>query len=271
MADKARQYKQSTVRRLDTLSANECANPECDRKLVARDGETIVSKICHIEAASKNGPRFNSKMNDDDRRHFDNLILLCDECHSIIDNPENEDKYPVSLVQSWKKMHENNSQQRILVKNPGLINQAINGIADLEFEEMNQDLDSLIPFNISDKISHNAIKRNKSLIEEYGKYYPKINSLYRELEKQGSFKKEKLLRNIKQLYIRIKGQYVLDSSNELQTIQDNADNIIEDIENKLLGFVDNKHSQKDDIAFAIPIVMVDAFMRCKILEKPDSK
>jgi hypothetical protein len=271
MADKARQYKRSTVRRLDTLSANECADPECDRKLIAKDGETIVSKICHIEAASKNGPRFNSEMNDDDRRHFDNLILLCDECHNIIDNPENEDKYPVSLLQSWKKMHENKSQQRILVKNSGLINQAIDGIADLEFEEMNQDLDSLTPFNITDKISHNAIKRNKSLIEEYGKYYPKINSLYRELEKQGSFKKEKLLRNIKQLYIRIKGQYVLDSSNELQSIQDNADNIIEDIENKLLEFVDNKHSQKDDIAFAIPIVMVDAFMRCKILEKPDSK
>jgi predicted metal-dependent hydrolase len=136
---------------------------------------------------------------------------------------------------------------------------------------MTQDLDGLTPFNITDKISHNALKRNKSLIEEYGKYYPKINSLYRELEKQGSFKKEKLLRNIKQLYIRIKGQYVLDSSNELQSIQDNADNIIEDIENKLLEFVDNRHSQKDDIAFAIPIVMVDAFMRCKILEKPDNK
>ena len=268
MADKARQYKRSTVRRLDTLSSNECTDPECNRKLIAKDGETIVSKICHIEAANKYGPRFNSEMNDDDRRHFDNLILLCDECHNIIDNPENEDKYPVSLLQSWKKMHENKSQQRILVKNSGLINQVINGIADIEFEEMSQELDSLTPFNITDKIFHNAVRRNKSLIEEYGKYYPKINSLYRELEKQGSFKKEKLLRNIKQLYVRIKGQYVLDSSNKLQSIQDNADNIIEDIENKLLEFVDNNHSQKDDIAFAIPIVMVDAFMRCKIFEEP---
>ena len=89
MGEKARQYKPSTVRRLDTLSRNECAAPDCDRKLIARDGETIVSKICHIEAASENGPRFNPEMDDDDRRHFNNLILLCDECHNIIDNIEN--------------------------------------------------------------------------------------------------------------------------------------------------------------------------------------
>ena len=56
---------------------------------------------------------------------------------------------------------------------------------------------------------------------------------------------------------------------EMENMQNMQD--IEDIENKLLEFVDNNHSQKDDIAFATPIVMVDAFMRCKILEKPDSK
>ena len=268
MGDKARQYKPSTVRRLDTLSRNECADPDCERKLIAKDGETIVSKICHIEAASENGPRYNPEMDDEDRRHFDNLILLCDECHSVIDNPENEEKFSVELLKSWKKTHETKSQQSILINNPRLINQAINGIAELEIDESNEDLDSLTPFNITEKIAHNSIKRNKSLIEEYGKYYTKVNFLYNELEKQGSFKKEKLLRNIKLLYVRTKGKYILDGEGKLKSVQENSDNIIEDIENSILENVDNKNSEKDDIAFAIPIIMVDAFMRCKILEKP---
>ena len=54
MKEKARQYKPSTVRRLDTLSGNQCAAPGCTRSLIAKDGETILSKICHIEAASEN-------------------------------------------------------------------------------------------------------------------------------------------------------------------------------------------------------------------------
>lgn len=51
--DKSRQYKPSTVRRLDTLSGNECAHPNCSKKLIAEDGISIISKICHIAAASK--------------------------------------------------------------------------------------------------------------------------------------------------------------------------------------------------------------------------
>jgi len=48
----AREYKRSTVKRLHALSGNQCAAPDCVRKLIAREGETIISKICHIEAAS---------------------------------------------------------------------------------------------------------------------------------------------------------------------------------------------------------------------------
>ena len=94
--NKARQYKPSTIRRLDTLSANQCAEPNCNRMLVAEDGVSIVSKICHIEAASINGPRYNPNTTDDQRRSFDNLILLCDEHHTIIDNNENQSIYSQS-------------------------------------------------------------------------------------------------------------------------------------------------------------------------------
>ena len=269
MENKARQYKRSTVRRLDTLSGNQCASPNCTRKLIARDGETIVSKICHIEAASPDGPRYNENMTDEERRHYNNLVLLCDECHRIIDNKENESNYSVELLKSWKKNHENLVQQSLFIKKPLLLNQAINAISDIDFDEDDGGFDEQTrSFNISEKIEHNSVKRNKLLIEEYSKYYGKINSLYSELEKQGSFKKEKLLRNIELLYVKIKGKYIKGQENELEIIQLNADNIIEDIENRLLEIVDNKISNNEDISFALPVIMVDAFMRCKILEEP---
>ena len=267
MGDKARQYKPSTVRRLDTLSCNQCANPECNRKLIAKDGETIVSKICHIEAASQNGPRYNPHMTDDERRDFDNLILLCDECHSIIDNKDNETKYTVSLLKEWKRNHEDKCRQGKLIKNPKLINQAINAIASIEFEEESDDA-SLNTFDINKKIEYNSVKEYKYIIEEYSKYYGKLNSLYSELEKQGSFKKEKLLKIIRNLYLKIKGEIVDAQDNEFEIIQQNADKILKTVEERLWTIINKKQSSEDDVYIAIPIIIVDAFMRCKILEEP---
>ena len=269
MTEKARQYKPSTVRRLDTLSGNQCAWPGCPKKLIAEDEKSIISKICHIEAASIDGPRYNLKMTDDDRRHFNNLILLCDEHHTIIDNKENENKYPVELLKEWKRNHESKLLHRTLQNQPTLLSVAINAISDINFDDENDDKDSK-PFSIDEKISFNAIKRNKALIDEYKIYYSQLNTLYTELETAGSFRKEKLLRNIKRIYLKIKGLYVKDYAEPMKIIQQNADSIIEDIENQLLEMIekDSKH-YGDDITFGISVIMVDAFMRCKILEEPE--
>lgn len=272
MTNKARQYKPATVRRLDTLSGNQCAAPDCTRKLIGRDNKSIVSKICHIEAASDNGPRFNPNMTDDERRHFDNLILLCDECHTIIDNKNNDKKYSVELLREWKLNHES-KKISALNSNTSLLRIAINQISEANFDDLAvQDIETYDAFNIEDKINHNAIKRNKALIEEYKVFYSKINALYDELESQGSFKKEKLLRNIKKIYLRTKGKYVGDSSKPIKLIRDNADNIIEDIEDYLIRSCDTGPAcSEEDISFGITVVLVDAFMRCKILEEPPIK
>jgi len=265
MCKKARQYKPSTIRRLDTLSGNSCYTPNCDKKLIAEDGKTIVSKICHIEAASQNGPRYNPNMTDDERRSFENLILLCDEHHSIIDNPENEKDYPVSLLQEWKKLHESITLEKKLIENPNLLSQAINIIANIDLDEDVEQNENTQIFKIDNKISYNNIQKNKYLIEEYKVYYGKIDRLYDELEKSGSFKKDKLLRIIRTYYLQIKGKYIDNSEDELSSIKDNSDTIIDEIREKLFSHID---SAQEDAIIAIPIIMTDAFMRCKILEKP---
>lgn len=269
MGDKARQYRPTHVRRLDTLSGNICAFPNCERKLVARDGETIVSKICHIEAASKKGPRFNAKMNDDQRRHFNNLILMCDECHNIIDNMDNEFKYSVAMLQQWKKDHKEKIES-LSQPNFTPLSLAISAIASVVFEDASPDQDSdPSVFDIEAKIEHNCIVRNLELINEYKVFYPKIASLYAELESHGSFKKENLLRNIRRIYLKVIGRYVGQSKNRIEIIQANADSIIEDVEEELLqSCKENALADQDDISFGLSVIMVDAFMRCKILEEP---
>lgn len=268
MGDKARNYTLPTLKRLYGLSGNLCASPDCERVLTARDGVSVTSKICHIEAASNEGPRYNSLMTDKERAHFDNLILLCDECHTIIDNKENEDIYSVALLKEWKKNHESKFLHEQL-RNPTLLMQAINAIADANFENDALDDESLQAFGISDKISYNNIKRNKYLIEEYSGYYGKINSLYSELETQGSFKKEKLLRNIRMIYLKTKGKYNHESSDSPAIVQEKADDILEDIEDEFLTLISWANGYKEDISFGISVVLVDAFMRCKILEEPE--
>lgn len=266
MPNKARQYKRSHVRRLDTLSGNECAEPNCNRPLVAEDGISIVSKICHIEAASKDGPRYNSNMVDDERRHYNNLILLCDEHHTIIDNKENEGRFSVALLKEWKKNHED--KQLYKLRRTSLLRLAIEAIADLELNDSDipPDVES---FNIEAKISYNDVKRNKFLIENYKVFYTKVNTIYRELESQGSFKRDKLLRNIYRLYLRAKGRYVSKLGDPLEDIKNNSDNIIEDIENELLQLIKADGDFYDeDIVYGLSIIMVDSFMRCKILEEP---
>lgn len=272
MTDKARQYTPSTKARLYLLSGNECYAPDCTKLLVAKDQKSIIAKICHIEAASQNGPRYRVDMTDDERRHFDNLILLCDECHIIIDNKENEDKYPVVLLNEWKKNHESKKME-VLTKNTSLLSTAINAIANIDPDEFEQTIAVPSGFDIEEKIKFNQIKRNKSWISSYSVYYTKINSLYDELEKAGSFKKEKLLRIINLVYLKVTGNYVGDSSEPLRVIQENADSIIEDIEDELLEKIgkNNKENLNEDLVFGISVIMVDAFMRCKILEKPTKK
>ena len=100
-----RGYIPADIKRLFAFSGNQCSAPDCTRPMIAEDGITVVGKICHIEAASEKGPRFNEEMDDEQRRDYDNLILLCDEHHSIIDNKKNVQKYNKEILLEWKENH----------------------------------------------------------------------------------------------------------------------------------------------------------------------
>lgn len=267
MTSGPRDYTPNTIKMLHALSGNQCYSPTCNNTFVAPDNKTLVSKICHIEGASEKGPRFNISMTNEQRRSFPNLILLCDTCHQMIDNVKNINEYSVETLQGWKKFHEDKYLQKA-VGPTSLLGIAVNAISKIDYSSISEQ-ESLNAFSIEEKINFNDVKRNKYLIEEYKVYYSKINSLYNELEIQGSFKKEKLLRYIKKVYLDVKGKYAENAIDVASVIKTNSDNILDDVTNTLLSTVAKSlNIAEEDAILAISIIVVDAFIRCKILEEP---
>lgn len=90
-----------TLIRLFAKTGNQCAFPDCTHEIFEEN--TLVAQVCHIEAAQESGERFNSDMNNEDRRGYSNLIILCHKHHKITNNIE---LFPVPVLQNMKKKHE---------------------------------------------------------------------------------------------------------------------------------------------------------------------
>lgn len=91
-----------TARRLYLTSGNQCAFPGCNKMIINSDGE-LLGEICHIEAAMPGGERFNPNQTNEERRNFNNLIILCLDHHQITNNVN---EYPVEKLKEMKRNHE---------------------------------------------------------------------------------------------------------------------------------------------------------------------
>jgi len=91
-----------TLRRLYSLSGNQCAFPGCCHPMFNNEGN-FVGQICHIEAALPGGERFNPNMTNESRRAYENLMLMCYDHHIETDKVQ---IYPVWRMQEIKRQHE---------------------------------------------------------------------------------------------------------------------------------------------------------------------
>jgi len=89
-------------RRLFALSGNRCAFPGCPHPVINQAGQ-LVAQMCHIEAANQDGERFNPDQTNEQRRAFENLILLCGTHHTVTNDT---DVYTVAKMQEMKSAHE---------------------------------------------------------------------------------------------------------------------------------------------------------------------
>ena len=103
-----RKITDNVKHRLYALSGNECAL--CEKKIF--DNSCNTGEICHIEAISKNGPRYNPNLTNEIVNSYENLILLCPSCHKRIDDKSNLNKFTVDFLKKLKKEHENRVFQK---------------------------------------------------------------------------------------------------------------------------------------------------------------
>lgn len=101
----SRSYKPRDLALLFGLSGLFCAFPSCTTRLAQqasdKDRAVLLSNICHIEAASDEGPRSNPALTLEQRNAYENLILLCPTHHVLVDKQPNT--YTVADLRRWKR------------------------------------------------------------------------------------------------------------------------------------------------------------------------
>jgi hypothetical protein len=267
-----RSYTPNTLKRLFALSGNQCAFPGCALELV-NESNAANSNICHIEAAEQGGQRYNSNMSPKQRADYPNLILLCQSHHKVTDDVT---IYTVEKLKGMKAAHEAMIQERVSAKR--LLNSRTSLLADLVKQLCTININKVVSstvvntFDIETKISYNQVILYRPFIEEHARYAGKLQKIYTEFEKAGNNSMKTVLRNIASLYAIQKGK-LLGANLSLANIQKNADALIEAVNRDLHDLMDASPNNDptipyEEVEFGLSIILVDAFMRCKILEEP---
>lgn len=256
----ARIYTDLTIKRLYGRSGNCCAYPECPFELMCEEGN--LSDICHIEALNPGGPRYNPNpdITDKARNDYPNLILLCKHHHHIIDQKDDEGNpyYRTDQLKAMKQTHEDRMEElresRFRQKAPSLLAKMIKKLS--EYREENEDpKPSPLSFEITDKITFNSVDRYIWMIEKYSAYFGIVDQLYNELE-SGTLKK--VLNNIQDVYLASRHPH------------SSADDVLDRVQSELIGRMQKQKAvdYSEDLETCVRIIVVDGFMRCKILEEP---
>jgi len=74
---------------------------------VTQESVNIAQKA-HIYSFSEKGPRGWGPLitNKKEINNIDNLMLMCHDCHKLIDNDKDGEKYSAELLKQWKREHE---------------------------------------------------------------------------------------------------------------------------------------------------------------------
>ena len=103
-----RAYSDRTLKLLWGRSGGRCANPNCRVELLVDATEydpiVVIGEIAHIAAASDRGPRAEAALAVSARNDYENLILLCQNCHAQIDGQP--DSYSIDRIKEIKVAHE---------------------------------------------------------------------------------------------------------------------------------------------------------------------
>jgi len=101
---------QKSIKILWSAAGGFCAFPGCRERLTFSEaGEFApytLGEMAHICGDEPGASRHDTNQTPKERDDYQNLILLCPNHHALIDRPENETRFPVALLHSFKNDHE---------------------------------------------------------------------------------------------------------------------------------------------------------------------
>jgi hypothetical protein len=104
----SRSYTDRTLKLLWGRAAGRCVMPGCRVELFAEateyDPVVVIGEIAHVAGAADAGPRAAPELAIAQRNDYDNLILLCQNCHARIDGQTGF--YSVVKLKDIKQAHE---------------------------------------------------------------------------------------------------------------------------------------------------------------------
>lgn len=90
-------------------AAGRCQFDGCNRplwkSLVTQEAMNAAERA-HIYSFGEDGPRGHQGVEESSLNAHDNLILVCHQCHELIDQDRVGKKYSASLLLGWKRIHE---------------------------------------------------------------------------------------------------------------------------------------------------------------------
>lgn len=117
----------------------------------------------------------------------------------------------------------------------------------------------VVPYDIETKISHNRLNRARRLIDDYKIHYQRIDKIYSDFDKQGANKSLSILNGIRAEYLAL---------DTIGTPDQRFFKVIEKVTEKIRASANYKPIAEEELSLCVQILVVDAFIRCKIFENP---
>lgn len=95
----------SVARELWLLSGNECAWPGCTTRLL-NENDDWIGEIAHICGVKKKSARYDVDMTNEERRAYENLLILCPTHHEQVDSKNGSSIHTVADLKRIKQEHE---------------------------------------------------------------------------------------------------------------------------------------------------------------------
>lgn len=116
-----------------------------------------------------------------------------------------------------------------------------------------------IPYDVEAKITYNRLDAARDLIDEYKIHYPRIDKIYSDFAKQGVNKSLSILNGIRTEYVTL---------GTAGTSDQRFFSIIEKVIEKIRKSANYTPIPEEELALCVEIIVVDAFIRCKIFKNP---